>query len=181
MAIKPLFTHKNPPIKVAHVLLFPNATRASRDTRQSLLGALQKLKCPIKLQAICILNRKVATLLSVSVVTALVVAIGMQWFALHAASWVFSEDAQGSGDAESFVQFIVNHKTCTACQYLTEHEDGQGTPRRSKTQATQENFTQISDNNVVINPEFHGVQLVDDLTDLVYSSFSAPPFLPPKA
>jgi len=39
-AIKPLFTQKKPPIEVAHVLLYPNATRASRDTRQSLLGAL---------------------------------------------------------------------------------------------------------------------------------------------
>ena len=114
-------------------------------------------------------------------VTALVVAIGMQWFALHAASWVFSEDAQGPGDAESFVQYIVNHETCAVCQYLAEHEDEQGSPRRSKTQATQENFTQFDDNNVVINPEFYGVQLLHGLTDLVYSSFSTPPFLPPKA
>ena len=114
-------------------------------------------------------------------VTALVVAIGLQWFALHTASWVFSADAQDSGDAESFVQFIVNHKTCTVCQYLAEHEDEQGSPRRSKTQATQENFTQFDDNNVVINPEFYGVNLINDPTDLVYSSFSAPPFQPPKA
>ena len=120
-------------------------------------------------------------MLSGSVVTALVVAIGMQWFALHAASWIFSEDAQGSGDAESFVQYIVNHETCAVCHYLAEHEDGQGAPRRSKTQATQENFTQIDDNNVVINPEFYGVNLINDPTDLVYSSFSAPPFQPPKA
>jgi len=133
------------------------------------------------LQAICILNKKVATLLSVSVVTALVVAIGMQWFALHAASWVFSEDAQDSGDAESFVQFIVHHKSCTVCQYLTEHEDGQGAPRRSKTQATQENFTGNDDNNVVINPEFYGMHLINDPTDLVYCSFTSPPFHPPKA
>ena len=120
-------------------------------------------------------------LLSVSVVTALVVAIGMQWFVLHTANWVFSEDAQDSGDAESFVQFIVNHDTCTVCQYLAEHDDGQGAPRPSKTHATQENFTQIDDNNVVINPEFYGVHLINDPNDLVYSSFSAPPFHPPKA
>jgi len=120
-------------------------------------------------------------LLSVSVVTALVVAIGMQWFVLHTANWVFSEDAQDSGDAESFVQFIVNHDTCTVCQYLAEHDDGQGAPQPSKTHATQENFTQIDDNNVVINPEYYGVHVINDPTDLVYSSFSAPPFPPPKA
>ena len=112
--------------------------------------------------------------------TVLVVAIGMQWFALHTASWFFSSDAQDSGDAESFVQFIVDHKTCTVCEYLNEHEDGEGAPRRSKTQATQENFTHPDDSNVVINPEFFEVHLINDPTDLVYSSFSAPPFHPPK-
>ena len=64
---------------------------------------------------------------------------------------------------------------------LAEHEDEQGSPRRSKTQATQENFTQIDDNNVVINPEFYGVHLINDPNNLVYSSFTSPPFLPPKA
>ena len=112
---------------------------------------------------------------------ALVVAIGMQWFALHTASWVFSKDAQNSGDAEGFVEFIVNHETCAVCQYLTEHEDGQGVPQRSKTKVTQENFTHDNDNNVVINPVFYGVHLINGPPDLVYSSFSAPPFHPPKA
>ena len=112
---------------------------------------------------------------------ALVVAIGMQWFALHTASWVFSKDAQNSGDAESFVEFIVNHETCAVCEYLTEHEHGQGVPQRSKTKVTQENFTHSDDNNVVINPVFYGVHLINGPPDLVYSSFSAPPFHPPKA
>ncbi len=114
-------------------------------------------------------------------VTALVVAIGMQWFALHTASWVFSEDAQDSGDAESFVQFIVNHKTCTVCEYLAEHEDEQGSPRRSKTQATQENFIYSDDNNVVTSPKVYWAHLISAPSKPAYPPFSSPPFHPPRA